>query len=128
MKLRYLFSVAVLCVLASFAVVFVYQTLHFSSSYSWFSIAQADDEEEEEDDEDEDEERVTTKTETKKVTTYVKLPDQVVTKKIVTTIYDSDGDGIFDDTDPTPNINDNFIVKDANANGIVDEYEQYGQR
>lgn len=37
---------------------------------------------------------------------------------------DSDGDGIFDDEDVYPTINDNIIVRDDNRNGIVDEYER----
>jgi hypothetical protein len=38
-------------------------------------------------------------------------------------IYDSDGDGIFDPDDSTPNLHDVFIVRDGNLNGIVDKYE-----
>jgi hypothetical protein len=37
---------------------------------------------------------------------------------------DSDGDGIFDDEDKYPEINDYIIVNDNNLNGIVDKYER----
>ncbi|TAK96540.1 hypothetical protein EPO05_01615 [Patescibacteria group bacterium] len=95
------------------------------------SVVSAEDEGEEEEEDDEDEgggSQTTSKTEMKTVTTYVKLPDQIVKKQIVTTIYDSDGDGVFDDTDPTPTINDNLIVEDNNQDGIVDAYEQYQKK
>ena len=49
--------------------------------------------------------------------TYVK---EVTTK---TTYIDTDRDGIFDNEDNQPTINDFFIVKDENNNGIVDRYE-----
>jgi len=94
-------------------------------------IAMAEDDEE---DEREDDERVssvidtnpekknTKKTET--ITIYKKLSDTVT--QVVTTItkHDSDGDGIYDDEDPHPTINEYFIVKDDNLNGIDDRYEQ----
>lgn len=62
------------------------------------------------------------KTET--VTIYKKLNDTVT--QIVTTItkHDSDGDGIYDDEDSHPAINEYFIVRDDNLNGIDDRYEQ----
>ena len=99
-----------------------------SAIHSWLhpslNLALAeDDEEDEEDDEDEgSSSKTTTKYET--VTTYVKLPDQVIKKNIVTTIYDSDGDGIFDPDDKNPQIHELLIVKDENLNGIDDAYEQ----
>ena len=82
----------------------------------------------------EDEEHVTTvidtnpakktvkKTET--VTEYRKLSDTVT--QVITTItrHDSDGDGLYDDEDAHPTINDYFIVVDDNLNGIDDKYEQ----
>ncbi len=37
---------------------------------------------------------------------------------------DSDGDGIFNNKDKHPKINDYFIVNDDNLNGIVDKYER----
>jgi hypothetical protein len=62
------------------------------------------------------------KTET--ITEYRKLSDIVT--QIITTVtkHDSDGDGIYDDEDPHPTINEYFIVKDDNSNGIDDRYEQ----
>jgi hypothetical protein len=52
-----------------------------------------------------------------------KISDTVSRTTTTTTIHDSDGDGIFDNEDKYPNINDNFIVKDINLNGIDDRYE-----
>lgn len=62
------------------------------------------------------------KTET--VTEYKKLSDTIT--QVITTItrHDSDGDGLYDDEDPHPTINEYFIVKDDNSNGIDDQYEQ----
>lgn len=62
------------------------------------------------------------KTET--VTEYKKLSDTIT--QIITTItrHDSDGDGLYDDEDAHPTINDYFIVIDDNLNGIDDKYEQ----
>lgn len=74
----------------------------------------ADDEEDEEDEDDEDEYE----------TVYVKLPDTVVTTTKKIPRYDSDKDGMYDDEDPHPAINEFFIVKDENRNGIDDSYEQ----
>ena len=92
-----------------------------------------DEDDEDEDDEDDDDDNnndngsagnSSSSTKTKTVTTYVKLPDQIIKKTIEETIYDSDGDGVFDPEDPTPNLHDVFLVKDENRNGIVDEYER----
>lgn len=81
-----------------------------------------DDEEEDEDDDDDDEEEESA-SEEKTVTTYVKLPDQIIKKLIEIVTFDSDGDGVFDPDDATPNLHDIFLVKDDNLNGIVDAYE-----
>lgn len=89
-------------------------------------IAMAEDEEDEEDEEDderEDEEEDEVK-KTEYVTEYVKLSDTVSTKTTTVTKYDSDGDGILDEQDAHPTINENFVVKDDNLNGIDDRYEQ----
>ena len=66
-----------------------------------------------------DEDSYEPKVETSSVqkSTYVK---EVTTK---TTYIDTDRDGIFDNEDNQPTINDFFIVKDENNNGIVDRYE-----
>lgn len=57
-------------------------------------------------------------------TETVKVSD-TVTKEITTIIKkDRDGDGVFDEQDQFPDINDHFIVKDDNNNGIVDTYEK----
>lgn len=65
---------------------------------------------------------VAQKSETK--TTEVKLSDTVTEKTTVTRKFDSDGDGTFDENDKHPTINDYFIVKDGNLNGIADDYEE----
>lgn len=56
------------------------------------------------------------------VTTYIKLPDQVIKRNYIFTIYDSDGDGVFDPDDPTPNVHNAFLVKDEDRDGIDDQY------
>lgn len=87
---------------------------------SYVSAEDDDDEEDEEDEEDDDEE---SDSEEKTEATYVKLPDQIIKRLITSTIYDSDGDGIFDPEDATPNMHNVFIVEDNNLNGIADDYE-----
>lgn len=93
------------------------------------SIAWADDGEDEYDDEEDNrvintapESNVAQKTETK--TIYTKLSDTVSTTTTTITKHDSDGDGMYDEEDPHPTINESFIVKDDNLNGIDDRYEQ----
>lgn len=61
------------------------------------------------------------KPQTKTITTQ--LAPTVTQQVTTTTTFDSDGDGQPDNVDPTPTINDNFIVKDANLDGIDDRYE-----
>ena len=80
------------------------------------------DEEDEEDEDERDDEEEIKKTEYR--TEYVKLSDTVSTKTTTVTKYDSDGDGVLDDKDAHPTINENFVVKDGNLNGIDDRYEQ----
>lgn len=65
-----------------------------------------------------------TKQKTEYITVYKKLSDTVTTKTDTITRHDSDGDGLYDDEDPHPTINEYFIVKDDNFNGIDDRYEQ----
>lgn len=65
-----------------------------------------------------------TKKKTEYITVYKKLSDTVTTKTDTITRHDSDGDGLYDDEDPHPTINEYFIVKDDNLNGIDDRYEQ----
>jgi len=62
------------------------------------------------------------KSETKTITT--KLADTITQTTTTTVKYDSDGDGKYDEEDPHPTINEYFIVKDDNLNGIDDQYEQ----
>jgi hypothetical protein len=57
------------------------------------------------------------------VTTFIQLPDQIIEKQITTTVYDSDGDGVFDSEDSAPDIHDALIVSDQNFNGVADKYE-----
>lgn len=60
---------------------------------------------------------------TEYVTVYKKLSDTVSTTTDTITRHDSDGDGLYDDEDSHPTINEYFIVKDDNLNGIDDRYE-----
>ncbi|MFA7209572.1 MAG: hypothetical protein WC120_04790 [Parcubacteria group bacterium] len=93
-------------------------------------VALAEDEEDDEEYEDEPVRVIDTdpenekpaKTETK--TIYTKLSDTVTQTTATVIRHDSDGDGAYDDEDEHPTINDNFIVKDADSNGIDDKYEQ----
>ena len=84
------------------------------------------DEEDEEDEEDEssviDTKKSAPKTET--VTEYRKLNDTVTQVRTTIIRHDSDRDGLYDDEDPHPAINEYFIVEDQNLNGIDDRYEQ----
>lgn len=125
-KFFWVFLVAIL-LLAPVALKPVQQTL----------IAWADEEEdeederdEEEDEEDENEAEESDDEEVKeiKTTTYktvtTKLPDQIVERKTETLWQDGDGDGLYDEEDPHPTINDYYIVSDTNLNGLDDRYEQ----
>jgi hypothetical protein len=109
----------------------------FLANKSWgdtFNIitAQAEDDEEDERGDDEDE-RVPiidtdsandTPRQAETKTIYEKLSDTITRITETKTQFDSDGDGIFDEQDKNPTINDGYIVKDANLNGIDDQYEQ----
>ena len=94
-------------------------------------VALADDENEDEDEDEDDKEENresnnssnNSSTKTKYKTIYVKLPDQVVQTTQQIPRYDSDGDGMYDDEDPHPEINEFLIVKDENNNVIDDQYE-----
>lgn len=90
-----------------------------------------EDERDEEDDEDEDREEVyetvieeEEEPEIKYETVTRTLPDTVVNTTVEVPRYDRDGDGIYDDEDPHPDINELLIVKDDNFNGIDDRYER----
>lgn len=90
----------------------------------------AEDDDEEEDKEDGNFEVIDTapskkdtkKNETKTIKT--KLSDTVTQTTTTIIRHDSDGDGKYDDEDPHPTINEYFIVKDDDLNGIDDQYEQ----
>lgn len=79
-----------------------------------------DDDEDEKDEEDEDKED-----EKYTVTEVVRLPDKIVTRRIIESIIkkDSDRDGLIDENDPHPNIAEIYIVKDDDRNGIDDKYD-----
>jgi len=102
------------------------------SNRQYTKTAWAEEEEEEEDDEEEDDAPVkvidtnpeNNKTQkTEYMTVYRKLSDTVTTKTDTIIRHDSDGDGLYDDEDPHPTINEYFVVKDDNFNGIDDRYE-----
>jgi hypothetical protein len=107
----------------------------FSISKNFFNklniqIVRAEDDDEGDDDEDERVPVINTspsgntskKTEYK--TIYEKLSDTITRITKTTTQFDSDGDGIFDEQDKNPAINDGYIVKDDNLNGVDDQYEK----
>lgn len=62
--------------------------------------------------------------ETQIVTRQVKLNDTISKDITTTTRFDSDGDGILNEDDEFPAINNYLIVEDENRNGIVDKYER----
>lgn len=80
-----------------------------------------EDMEDEERDEEKSEESSTTET---VVTEKITISETVSKEIITTTRKDTDGDGIFDEQDDHPQVNDHFIVKDDDRNGIVDSYEK----
>ncbi|MGB2791236.1 MAG: hypothetical protein WBC29_01650 [Candidatus Moraniibacteriota bacterium] len=52
------------------------------------------------------------------------IPVTTITQQEVTTVLtDSDGDGLYDNEDPHPNIPEIYIVNDDNKNGIADRFE-----
>ncbi len=99
-------------------------------SNRYISHAEDDEEEQEDDHEDErDQEKevrsddsATKQTNTAKEPTLV--PVTTITQQEVTTVLtDSDGDGLYDNEDPHPNIPELYIVSDDNRNGIADRFE-----
>jgi hypothetical protein len=78
-----------------------------------------------EDDENDSEDDYTPKTTTQKATTQPTTSTKVETTTQTTVYKDSDGDGILDNNDPHPGIQEIFIVEDKNLNGIVDKFETY---
>lgn len=99
--------------------------MSFASFHSHSVLADDDDDDEEENFKVIDttpSKEATQKTEYKTITT--KLSDTVTKTAMTETEYDSDGDGIYDQDDTHPTINDYFIVTDDNLNGIDDKYEQ----
>lgn len=119
-----------------FLIIFIFASFGILANYSgnYQKIIQPvlaeDDEEEEEEDDDENFEVIDTtpaKNETKKnetKTIKTKLSDTVTQTTTTTIRHDSDGDGKYDDEDPHPTINEYFIVKDDDLNGIDDKYEK----
>lgn len=117
-KLKILF-VALLIFLCS-GLVFIYNQ---KNNNNLFQVVLADDDDDDDDEDDDDDDGDDSKIKYK--TIYTQLPDTVVyvTKKVPR--YDGDSDGMYDDVDPHPTINDFFIVKDDNLNGLDDQYEKY---
>lgn len=106
----------------------------FNKRISLGNVALAEDEEDEYEEEDEEDEEDEEKSEEQedvkeeepeKIKQIIRLPDQIVTKTIIETVYeaDSDRDGLIDKNDPHPNIAEIYIVKDENLNGVDDTYE-----
>ena len=95
------------------------------------SHAEDDDEEEHEDEHEDDEQDSKSsqqddaepeKTSTAKETTLVPVTT-VTQQKVTTVLTDSDGDGLYDNEDPHPDIPEIYIVRDDNKNGIADHLE-----
>lgn len=122
MKAKKLFALAGIAIMISISAVII-------SNRQYAKIAWAEDDEVEERDDDapvkvidtSPDKNTTQKTEY--VTVYKKLSDTIIMKTDTITRHDSDGDGLYDDEDPHPTINEYFIVKDDNLNGIDDRYE-----
>lgn len=105
-----------------FLIGFLFIFFSFNNSEKFLSkkIVLAEDEHEDEDEHEQEDSR----TYEPLIETYSQqVSDYVSQETVQTTVFDSDKDGIFDDEDKNPNINDFFIVKDDNLNGIVDKYE-----
>jgi hypothetical protein len=86
---------------------------------------QEDEREEREDEEDqEDDERDVATIEESVVTETITVSETEKKEIVTTTKSDKDGDGVFDDEDRYPEVNDHFIVTDDDRNGIVDTYEK----
>jgi len=123
-KIKKIFALAGMAIMLSIGALVISNPLHPKTAFA----------EEEEDDEDDDKKQATVKVidtnpannttqKTEYVTVYKKLSDTVSTTTDTITRHDSDGDGLYDDEDPHPTINEYFIVKDDNLNGIDDRYE-----
>ncbi|OGI16318.1 MAG: hypothetical protein A2Z52_02135 [Candidatus Moranbacteria bacterium RBG_19FT_COMBO_42_6] len=122
MKVKKILALAGIAIMISISAVVI-------SNPQYVKVALADDDEEEEDDDDDSVKVIdtspenNTKQETEYITVYRKLSDTVTTKTDTIIRHDSDGDGLYDDEDAHPTINEYFIVKDDNLNGIDDRYE-----
>ena len=100
------------------------------TTYQNILHAEDDEEEHEEDDHESDDSRKTSTentspTKQSSITNQPTLiPVTTITQQEVTTVLtDSDGDGLYDNEDPHPNIPEIYIVHDDNKNGIADRFE-----
>ena len=96
---------------------------------SGFGLARADDNEDDYENQTQavvNSKSSSTKKTTQMVTkTIVIEPVRTVTENVLqdVNLIDSDMDGLPDTEDPHPNINEMFVVKDDNLNGVVDTFE-----
>lgn len=111
-----------------FSMIVVSASWNVVGPVSYVSAVEEEDDNEDEEEyekEDEEDEEDGGQSTTTEVTTEKIIISETVSKEVVTTTHkDTDGDGVFDEQDQYPNINDHFIVKDENKNGIVDTYEK----
>jgi len=115
-----------------FFVVFFYFFTHVrltqslsSENWKYVFAYENDEDEEDEDEEERNEEKKSSSNTDKSTSSRLKKPDISTTVKTTVVIKsDADGDGLFDNEDPHPDINENIIVLDDNRNGIVDSYEE----
>lgn len=116
-------SVGVLMFILAFSFFVFNISSKFNGDFEIKNVLAEDDEDESEDEgEGEDEEKEIQKATSE--TSYEQISDNVRKETIKTTLFDSDRDGVFDNEDAHPTINDFFIVKDDDKNGVVDKYEQ----
>jgi len=123
-KIKKIFALVVMAIMLSIGSLPISNPLHPKTAFA----------EDEDDEKDDDKKQATVKVidtnpannitqKTEYVTVYKNLSDAVSTTTDTITRHDSDGDGLYDDEDPHPTINEYFIVKDDNLNGIDDRYE-----
>lgn len=112
-------------VIACFLILF-FSAVSLSSFPLVFAQEEYDEQEDEKEDEEdrEDDERDVTTIEESVVTETITVSETQTKEVVTTTKTDKDGDGVFDDEDRYPEVNDHFIVTDDDRNGIVDTYEK----
>jgi hypothetical protein len=119
--MKYFFRKIPVGVLLILSVVF---SVVLDGIFSYSVVAQENEEEDQIVYEDDEKTADDTSAKNTVVTETVVVSDTISKEITTTTQSDTDGDGIFDQEDQYPIINDHFIVKDDDRNGIVDVYEK----